>query len=229
VSAAAREPTSLAAQGGPETIPQAVAVFYRHWSPRFLTGWLAVTAGIRLALGPPGLGDAIVAGLVVALWPLQEWLIHVFILHWKPRRILGRTLDFEVPRAHRAHHRDPWRLDLVFIPTHVFYATPLLIVGLFWLLAPSRALAFTGLSVYFLLALHYEWVHFLVHTRYVPKHAWYRRLFRNHRLHHFKNEYYWYGVTMLGGDHLLRTAPDPARVPRSPTARTVVAAAPADE
>jgi len=55
-------------------------------------------------------------------------------------------------------------------------------------------------------------VHLLVHTRYRPRTALYRRLWRNHRLHHFKNERLWFGVTMLGGDRLLGTAADPAAV-----------------
>ena len=37
-------------------------------------------------------------------------------------------------------------------------------------------------------------------------------LWRNHRLHHCKNEHYWFGVTMLSGDRLLGTAPAVADV-----------------
>ena len=48
---------------------------------------------------------------------------------------------------------------------------------------------------------------------------WYARLWLNHRLHHFKNEHYWYGVTMLSGDRLLGTAPARDAVPTSRTAR----------
>ena len=64
-------------------------------------------------------------------------------------------------------------------------------------------------------------MHYLVHTRYTPRSARYQRLWRNHRLHHFKNEHYWFGVTMLSADRLLRTAPDPESVERSETARTL--------
>ncbi|MDX2168661.1 MAG: fatty acid hydroxylase family protein, partial [Deltaproteobacteria bacterium] len=49
----------------------------------------------------------------------------------------------------------------------------------------------------------------------------YQRLWRNHRLHHFKNEHYWFGVTMLSGDRLLRTAPAVKDVETSPTARNL--------
>ena len=71
------------------------------------------------------------------------------------------------------------------------------------------------------LLLAYEWTHYLIHTRYVPKSALYRFVWRAHRLHHFKNEHYWFGVTSTVGDHILRTAPEQARVPKSQTARTL--------
>jgi hypothetical protein len=204
----------------PATLPGAAREFLRHASPRILFGLAAAAATARLALGGFGAGDlAIVAGLLL-FWPLQEWLIHVFILHYEPRELWGRRLDFHVPRMHRAHHRDPWRLELVFIPLQAYLFAPLVIAGLALLLFSPR-LAFTGLALYFALALHYEWVHYLVHTRYKPKSRLYERLWRNHRLHHFKNEHYWYGVTMLSGDRLLGTAPARDAVPTSPTARTL--------
>ena len=40
-------------------------------------------------------------------------------------------------------------------------------------------------------------------------------------LHHFKSEHYWFGVTNPVGDLVLRTYPDQAGVPTSPTARTL--------
>ncbi|MFU8803704.1 MAG: sterol desaturase family protein [Bradymonadaceae bacterium] len=71
------------------------------------------------------------------------------------------------------------------------------------------------------LSLIYEWTHFLVHTNDRPKTAFYRRLWQSHRLHHFKNENYRYGVSMLSGDRLLGTQPDHHEVETSPTCRTL--------
>jgi sterol desaturase/sphingolipid hydroxylase (fatty acid hydroxylase superfamily) len=145
----------------------------------------------------------------------------VGVLHFRPRRLGRLTLDPRVPRAHRAHHADPYAIPLVFIPLHAFaYALPIL-VALCFLLTPSAPLALSALAVYLVLALHYEWIHFLVHTRVWPRTRAYQRLWRNHRLHHFKNENYWYGVTRLRGDRLLGTAPDARAVETSPTARAL--------
>jgi hypothetical protein len=55
----------------------------------------------------------------------------------------------------------------------------------------------------------------------VPKTRWYRSIWRNHRLHHFKHEGYWMGITSRTGDRVLGTDPDPRSVPKSPTARTL--------
>ena len=67
----------------------------------------------------------------------------------------------------------------------------------------------------------YEWVHFLIHTAHRPRSRYYRSIWRNHRLHHFKNEHYWHGITNTVADHVLHTAPDQRDVPRSRNARTL--------
>jgi hypothetical protein len=212
---------TLAEADSPRTLAEALPVFLRHGSPRILIAALAVAVPLRLAVGDWSLGDLVAVAALAAYWPIQEWLIHVFILHFQPRQVLGRTVDFRVPRKHREHHRRPWDIDILFIPMHSFlYSLPLL-VGLWFLLTPSTPIALTGITAHLLLSLHYEAVHYLVHTRVTPRTAHYQRLWRNHRLHHFKNEHYWYGVTMLSGDRLLRTAPAAKDVAISPTARTL--------
>jgi len=205
----------------PRTFPDAVRVFYRHASPRILTALVAAGLALRLALGGLGLVDLLPFVALWLYWPIQEWLIHVFILHYRPRRLLGRTLDFRVPQKHRAHHADPWRLDLLFIPTHVFVYLPLYAL-FWWAVMPTPALAVSGFTAYFVLSLHYEWVHFLAHVHWQPPVRYWRERVKNHRRHHFKNEHYWFGVTMLSGDRLLRTQPDADAVETSPTARRLL-------
>ena len=210
---------ALAGSSAPRTLREALPVFLRHGSPRILIAALALALAARLWLAAWSLGDLVAIAALLAFWPLNEWLIHVFLLHARPVRLLGRSFDFRVPRMHRAHHRDPWRLELLFIPIHSFlYALPLALALWLWL-APTRAIALTGIAFQLALSLHYEWVHFLIHTRVSPRSRYYQRLWKNHRRHHFKNEHYWYGVTMRAGDQLLGTAPALQAVPTSPTAR----------
>ena len=205
----------------PATLREALPVFVGHASPRLLLGAFAVAATARVWLGGFSLLDLVPIAVIAVIWPLQEWLIHVFILHAKPKQIGRFTFDGRVPRKHRAHHGDPWNYDLLFIPFHSFsYALPLL-AALCWALTPDPRLALTALAAYLLLAIHYEAIHFLIHTRVAPRGAYYRNLWRNHRLHHFKNEQHWFGVTRLEADRLLGTGPVPTSVPISATARTL--------
>src|SRR5436305_565461 len=69
--------------------------------------------------------------------------------------------------------------------------------------------------------LAYEWAHFLIHSSYSPRSWYYRYIWRAHRLHHYRNERYWYGVTIHLADHILRTFPQRDAVETSPTARTL--------
>ena len=213
---------ALAAVDSPRTLREALPVFLRHGSPRILIAVLTLSVATRLWLADWSWWDLVPFAALVAYWPIQEWLIHVNILHFRPFTLLGRTIDFRVPRSHRAHHRAPWQIDILFIPMHSFtYTIPILV--LFWRAAtPTAALASTGLVAHFALSLHYEWVHFLAHTRVAPRTKLYQRLSRNHRLHHFKNEHFWYGVTMLSGDRLFGTAPVVKQVPTSRTCREIL-------
>src|SRR5262249_30498595 len=156
-------------------IREAWPIFARHGSPRILMLAVAAAAVGRLWVGGWSAWDLIPVAAIVAYWPIQEWLIHVFILHFKPVRVGRWTLHFRVPRKHREHHRDPWNYDILFIPMHSFiYSIPLL--GWLWFaLTPSPSLAVTGLTVHLLLALHYEWIHFLIHTRVAPRTSFYQR------------------------------------------------------
>jgi hypothetical protein len=220
-AAATTVPAAMAAADSPRTLGEAVRYFFRHGSPRVLTVLVVSTLAVRVTLGSWSVWDAVVVAAIAAYWPLQEWLIHVLVLHYEPITLFGRKIDFEVPRSHRAHHRDPWNTEILFIPVQGFLSSlPLLLLLSFGLL-PTTELALTMLAFYFAMTLRYEWIHFLVHTRYPPRSKHYRRLWRNHRLHHCKNEHYWYGVSMLSGDSLMRTAPAAEAVETSPTCRTL--------
>lgn len=212
---------TLQAPDSPRTLAEAARVFVRHGSPRVLLVATTATLVARFAIGNWTVWDAALCLVIFALWPVQEWLIHVFLLHFEPIRIFGREFDFAIPIEHRAHHRDPWNLEILFIPVQGFFISVPMLLVIFLGLMPTTGLALTGLAFYLVMSLRYEWVHFLVHTRYRPKTEYFRRLWRNHRLHHCKNEHYWFGVTMLGGDRLLRTAPEPSSVPISETCRTL--------
>jgi hypothetical protein len=224
-SPAAPSPASPAS--GPWPLSQAVSTFWRFPSPRILATFLVVVLAIRLWLGAWSPWHALIPVVLLAVHPFTEWLIHVFLLHWRPRQVLGLTLDTVAARDHRAHHKDPPHLPLIFIPLPTLWAGAALVTAAWLLLSPDLPFAFTGLLSTTVIALAYEWTHYACHVPWAPKSWWWRSRIKHHRLHHYKNERYWYGVSLHLGDRVLGTLPDADQVPRSPTARDLEARGPA--
>jgi len=182
---------------------------------------LAAAGVARLAVGGWRRLDLVVAVAVVAAQPFTEWVLHVFVLHFKPRKMGAINLDLYIAKKHRAHHLDPADIGLTFVQLPALYS---LIGGFFVaLLIGFRDihLALTGTATGYVLLFVYEWMHFLIHSTYVPRSTIYKVIYRAHRLHHFKSEHYWFGVTNPIGDIVLRTYPNQSTVAVSPTARTL--------
>ena len=205
----------------PETLPRdmasAVRLFCSHRSPQLIAIFVLILGIWRFLAGPPGWSDALIAFAILACWPFNEWLIHVFILHYRPRKLLGRTIDFYLPITHRRHHAEPWNLEWILIPRHVHALTVVFVGLLLWALWPWHLAVLTATTTYLILGLHYEWVHFLAHIPWCPSVGYYQRRVREHRYHHFRNENYWWGVSMGLADRVFRTAPPAEETSRSGT------------
>ena len=204
------------------TLADAGREFWRHPSAGMIAGTLAVASGARIAYGDWQITDALVPVIMLAAFPFFEWLVHVCILHWRPRQVGVLRIDPLLARKHREHHVEPRDVALIFIPWQALLWVLPVALGIALLAFPRTALGLTFLTFLTVLGLCYEWCHYLVHTDYKPKTALYRAVWRNHRQHHFKNEHYWFTVTSAGtADRVLGTYPDPATVPTSPTAKNL--------
>lgn len=201
------------------TLRQAARLFFEHASPRLLGLHLLVLLAARLAHGEFGVIDGLIVLGVAIYWPLQEWVLHVHLLHMEPRTIGRHRIDPLAARVHRAHHRDPWNLAFVFLPVKVLLALMPVNAVVWLVLTSSFGSALTGMTAMAAAALLYEWVHYLTHTPYRPRSRYYRSIWRGHRLHHFKNERYWHAFTVPAVDTVMGTNPDPRSVPLSPTCR----------
>lgn len=212
---------------GGVTLRDCVGVFLRFGSPRLLLAAIAFALTARLAIGEWSWLDVVVVGVLVALQPLHEWLIHVGLLHAKPLRLGPLVLDLPSARIHRAHHRDPTVLQTVLLPASGIPIILALIAGALWLLTwPLVLVGGRHLPLFLstavcgsVLVAIYEWCHFLIHSPYRPRSRYYKTIWRSHRLHHFKNEHFWFGVSSDAADRVLGTSPDHREVPRSKTAR----------
>ncbi|MFF9909948.1 sterol desaturase family protein [Streptomyces sp. NPDC013457] len=229
-AARARVRADEAAQSVPRrtdvTLGSVFRAFWRYPSPWMISGTLVTVLVCRTVLGDWRATDAYAPVILLLLFPFLEWLIHVFVLHWRPRKVAGVVLDTLLARKHREHHVDPRDVPLVFIPWR----------ALVWVVVGYNAIALIafprlGQALTFMLSvavtgLVYEWTHYLIHSDYRPRSRAYKAVWRNHRLHHYKNEHYWFTVTTTASaDRLFGTYPDPATVQTSPTAKNLHGAA----
>ena len=214
-----------------KTLAQARREFFHKRSPRILAAGILVLLVARIAVGDFDWRDLAAAGFALAVYPFGEWAIHVYLLHMRPRRVGGRRVDIAPARAHREHHEAPNDLSMILLTpaeaaallllaVPLVVATLALLVGLVAGPLPLGAAISAALADYVAI-LVYEWTHFLIHTSYRPRSRYYRSVWRSHRLHHFKNEHYWHGITQNLSDRVLGTFPDHRDVPRSKTARTL--------
>lgn len=162
-----------------------VQAFLGHPSPQILCG-LAISGWLgRILFGHFGVRDLKAAGLLVAWWPLQEYLTHRFALH-------SATFG----KSHADHHTNPNDLN-GFVPLHLFCAAPpitLLIARL--LVGDNWAVTFTVFATWWTLALNYEWTHYAIHAPHPMRTPWGKLLRKIHLFHHNWNENYWWGVSL---------------------------------
>lgn len=93
----------------------AFGVFVRQPSPVIIAVFLIASAIARIMLGGWGIADINVPFLLFLSFPLPEWLVHVMVLHWRPRKLGVITADLLVARKHREHHNDPGNIPFIWV------------------------------------------------------------------------------------------------------------------
>jgi hypothetical protein len=214
-----------------KTLEDARRQFMAKRSPKLIVAAILILLAVRIWMGDFTWRDAVAVAAMLVVYPFGEWAIHVYLLHMKPVRIAGRRVEAPAARDHREHHENPADLGLILLAPKelaqlLFLAVPV-VVGLGCLLVgavagpvPIGAAVSAALAGYLAIGI-YEWTHFLIHTAHRPRSRYYRAIWRNHRLHHFKNEHYWHGITNNVSDRVLGTNPGARDVPKSRTARTL--------
>lgn len=203
------------------TLAGAAQIFLRHRNPRVLLPATLLAVIARVGLGRWSRKDAVAGAVIVGIEPFVEWLVHVHLLHQRPRTIRGRTVDLFSARSHREHHRNPRDPLMVFVPGPVLVPAIVTLIAGNALAARSLRPALTGLAASLAALTAYEWTHFLIHSAYRPRSPVYRMIRRTHQLHHYRNENYWFGIVTPISDHVLNTYPAKEEVPPSATVKTL--------
>jgi dihydroceramide fatty acyl 2-hydroxylase len=124
-------------------------------------------------------------------WTFIEYLLHRFLLHYRPQTPVLRAV---VEALHLGHHREPHDEAMITVPVYASLPIAAALLGLYRLMAGGwevAALLMVGTIAGYL---YYEAVHFFIH-RGSPRRGWLARLRRQHFFHHFNDQERCFGVT----------------------------------
>ena len=132
-------------------------------------------------------------------WSFFEYLAHRFLFHWIPK---GKTATKIVYTMHGNHHHYPRDRQRLFMPPVPSLIIASILFSVQWLIMGSYALMFfPGFLIGYLM---YGTMHYAIHA-WNPPFKWMKPLWRNHHLHHYKNEHQGFGVSSTIWDHIFGT------------------------
>lgn len=216
-----QERASRRARPSTRTLTQVVLLFFRFLSPCLIAALALGSLAARVWVGGWQSWEAVILVGVALYWPFQEWAAHRWVLHLKPFRVLGLKIDPYFARRHRRHHNNPAHFPDVFLPPGVVLSSYVVFCALGWLTLGSAGPLLTLMASVSFAALLYEWTHYIAHTDYKPRSAYWRRVIRSHRAHHYRSEHHWYGFTVPHIDDWFGTGGDTRHVDASETVRTL--------
>jgi sterol desaturase/sphingolipid hydroxylase (fatty acid hydroxylase superfamily) len=125
----------------------------------------------------------------ILFWSFFEYLMHRYVFHWTAESERARKFVYVLHGNHHHFPRDRERLFMPPVPS-IIIAT-----GLFFLfrlaLGPAIFLFFPGFLLGYLL---YGSMHYAIHA-WNPPFKWMKPLWRNHHLHHYKDDHKGFGVS----------------------------------
>jgi len=154
--------------------------------------------GIQNAYFTPVSAILILLGGVL-FWTLFEYLAHRYLFHMMTETERGRRWIYILHGNHHEFPRDKERLFMPPVPSLIITSV---LFSLYYLILQTAAWAFfPGFILGYLL---YASMHYAIHA-FAPPFYWMKPLWRNHHLHHYKDEEKGFGVSSTLWDRLFGT------------------------
>jgi len=132
-------------------------------------------------------------------WSFFEYLAHRFIFHWVSDNPNIQKIAYIMHGNHHHYPRDRERLFMPPVPSIIIASV---LLSLFYLIMGRYAfMFFPGFMLGYLM---YGTMHYAIHA-WNPPFKWMKGLWRNHHLHHYKDEHKGFGVSSTIWDHVFGT------------------------
>lgn len=162
----------------------------------FIIG-LPIYANMKLDFSGGKVALLFFSGMI--FWTFFEYLAHRYAFHWVANNVKAQKFVYIMHGNHHHYPRDRERLFMPPVPSLILAST---IFGIQFLILRSNAFVFfPGFILGYLL---YASMHYAIHA-WNPPFKWMKPLWRNHHLHHYKDEHKGFGVSSTLWDHVFGT------------------------
>lgn len=132
-------------------------------------------------------------------WTFFEYVMHRFVFHLVSESPRMQRISYVMHGNHHHFPRDRQRLFMPPVPSLILAS---IIFGLqYFIMGDYSYMFFPGFMLGYLM---YGSMHYAIHA-YNPPFKWMKPLWRNHHLHHYKNEHQGFGVSTTIWDRVFGT------------------------
>jgi Sterol desaturase len=138
----------------------------------------------------------------VFFWTFFEYIVHRFLFHWATENQRAKRFFYIIHGNHHEFPRDRNRLFMPPLPSLIVASVVFLIMYVF--IRENILAFFPGFLLGYLL---YASMHYAIHAWH-PPFKWLKPIWRNHHLHHYKNDEKGFGVSSHFWDKVFGTGFD---------------------
>lgn len=132
-------------------------------------------------------------------WTLFEYVMHRFIFHFIAESPRTQRIVYIIHGNHHEYPRDRERLFMPPVPS--FIIASVIFTSMYLLMGTHVFMFFPGFILGYLM---YGTMHYAIHA-WNPPVKWMKPLWRNHHLHHYKNDHRGFGVSTTLWDRVFGT------------------------
>ena len=154
-------------------------------------------AAARLGFDAWRIAIGFLAGML--FWTLFEYIMHRFVFHWVAESERAKKVVYVMHGNHHHFPRDKERLFMPPVPSLILASIIFLIM--YAIMGNFVFVFFPGFILGYLM---YGTMHFAIHA-WNPPFKWMKPLWRNHHLHHYKDEHRGFGVSTTIWDRAFGT------------------------
>lgn len=137
-------------------------------------------------------------------WTFFEYIMHRFVFHMVAESERARKIVYVMHGNHHEYPRDKERLFMPPVPSIIIASVIFMLMYLLAGLFDGSQYIYSFFPGFMLGYLIYGSMHYAIHA-WNPPYKWMKPLWRNHHLHHYKNDHQGFGVSTTIWDRVFGT------------------------